>query len=125
VDAVSAVNLVARVDYPVRAASAAAPAAPAGLPITAGTRPAVSISAARTDVRNTDQGAPGTSRTIFDPQTNAVVFQFINASTGGVVEQLPSQTLLRQRAYLELALINGKDFDAAVRAAAQEIDTTL
>jgi flagellar protein FlaG len=125
VDAVLAVNPVARVDYPVRPAIAAAPAAPTDLPVTARTRPAVSISAARSDLRNTDQGATGISRTIFDPRTNAVVFQSINASTGGVVEQLPSQTLLRQRAYVLQALINGKDFSAAVVAAAQGVDTTI
>jgi flagellar protein FlaG len=125
VDAVLALSPVARViDFPERAAVAAAAAAPTDHPVTA-TSPAASASAPRSDPRKTDQGTPGTSRTIFDPQTDAVVFQSLNASTGGVIEQVPSQTLLRQRAYVLQALINGKDFSSAIVAAAQGLDTTI
>jgi flagellar protein FlaG len=125
VDAVLALNPVARVvDFPERAAVAAAAAAPTYLAATA-TSPAASVSAARSDSRTTDQGAASSSRTIFDPQTNAIVFQSVNASTGDVIEQVPSQTLLRQRAYVLQALINGKDFSAALVAAAQGVDTTI
>jgi hypothetical protein len=125
VDTVLALNPVARVvDFPERAAVAAAAAAPADPSVT-GTSPAASVSTARNDSRKTDQVNPGTSRTIIDPQTSAVVFQSLNASTGVVIDQVPSQTLLRQRAYVLQALINGKDFSAALVAAAQGVDTTI
>jgi hypothetical protein len=125
VDAVLALNPVARVvEHPERAAVAAAAAAPTNLAVTA-TSPAASASAARSDSRKTDKGNPDSSRTIFDPQTSAVVFQSLNASTGVVIDQVPSQTLLRQRAYVLQALINGKDFSAALVAAAQGVDTTI
>jgi hypothetical protein len=125
VDTVLALNPVARVvDFPERAAVAAAAAAPADPSVT-GTSPAASFSTARNDSRKTDQVNPGTSRTIIDPQTSAVVFQSLNASTGVVIDQVPSQTLLRQRAYVLQALINGKDFSAALVAAAQGVDTTI
>jgi hypothetical protein len=125
VDAVLALNPVARVvEHPERAAVAAAAAAPTDLAVTA-TSPAASASAARSDSRKTGQVTPGTSRTILDPQTNAVVFQSLNASTGIVIDQEPSQTLLQQRAYVLQALINGKDYSAALVAAAQGVDTTI
>jgi hypothetical protein len=125
VGAVLALSPVARVvDLPERAAVAAAAAAPTDRPVTA-TSLAASVSAARSDSPKTDHATAGTSRTIFDPQTNAVVFQSLSASTGVVIDQEPSQTLLRQRAYVLQALINGKDFSAAVVAAAQGLDTTI
>jgi flagellar protein FlaG len=125
VGAVLALNPVARVvDFPARAAVAAAAAAPTDRPATT-TSPAASVSAVRSSSPKTDQGASGSSRIILDPQTSAVVYQSLNASTGVVIDQVPSQTLLRQRAYVLQALINGKDFSAALAAAAQGLDTTI
>jgi len=124
VGAVLALNTTRVVDYPGRVAVAAAAATPIDRPLTT-TSPAATVTAARADSRKVDQGTPGSSRIIFDPQTSAVVYQSLNPSSGIVIDQVPSQTLLRQRAYVLQALINGKDFSAALVAAAQGIDTTI
>jgi hypothetical protein len=125
VDAVLAISPVARVvDFPERAAVAAAATAPID-PTVPATSPAASVAAARSSSPKTDQVTSSSSRTIFDPQTSAVVFQSLSASTGIVISQVPSQTLLRERAYVLQALINGKDFSAALVAAAQGVDTTI
>jgi hypothetical protein len=80
------------------------------------------------DPQKTDAATAGTSRVIIDPQTNAVVYQSLDASTGAIVEQVPSQSLLRQRVHADAqavqALIKCKSFSEAVVAAAQEVDTT-
>jgi hypothetical protein len=116
------------VGYREPVAVGAAPAGPTDSPATQATSAAANIPAARSDSRKTDEGASGTSRVIIDPQTNAVVFQSLDASTGGVIEQVPSRALLRQRVYVDAqavqALIKGKNFSAAVIAASQEVDTT-
>jgi len=124
VDAILALNTTRVVDYPGRVAVAAAAATPIDRPLTT-TSPAATVSATRADSRKVAQGTPGSSRIIFDPQTSAVVYQSLNPSSGIVIDQVPSQTLLRQRAYVLQALINGKDFSAAVVAAAQGLDTTI
>jgi hypothetical protein len=125
VDAVLAVNPVARVvDYPERVAVAAAATAPTD-PAVSATSPAAPGAAASSSPPKTDQATSGSSRTIFDPQTSAVVFQSLSVPTGIVISQVPSQTLLRQRAYVLQALINGKDFSAALVGAAQAVDTTI
>jgi hypothetical protein len=65
---------------------------------------------------------------IVDPQTSALVFRSLDADTGSVISQVPTQALLRQRAYVHAqtvqALIKGKDLSAAVLAAEQNVDTT-
>jgi hypothetical protein len=115
------------VGYHEQAAIAVAPGAPAGVPAT-DSNPAARISAARGDPQDTNQSAARTSRVITDPQTNAIVYQSVDESTGGIIEQAPSQAALRQRAYADAqavqALIKGKTFVEAAVAAAQEIDTT-
>jgi hypothetical protein len=102
--------------------------APADVPAGDPTGQAAGIPAAHRDPQPADAGAAGTSRVIIDPQTNAVVYQSLDAATGAIVEQDPSQALLRQRVYADAqavqALIKGKSFDAAAVAVAQEIDTT-
>jgi hypothetical protein len=76
------------------------------------------------------QDAPrGISRAVFtDPQTNTLVFQSLDPSTGDVIEQVPAPALLRQLAYegaqATQALIQGKDPNAAMLAAMQKIDIT-
>jgi hypothetical protein len=97
-------------------------------PAAESTSQAAKIPASHSDLQKTDAGTAGTPRVIIDPQTNAVVYQSLDASTGAIVEQVPSQALLRQRVYADAqaaqALIKGKNFDQAAVAAAQEIDTT-
>ncbi|MGH1569359.1 hypothetical protein ACRAWG_00230 [Methylobacterium sp. P31] len=39
------------------------------------------------------------ARYIQDPETSAIVFQVVDPNSGNVVEQLPSETALRNRAY--------------------------
>jgi hypothetical protein len=115
------------VGYRAPASVAVAPATATDVPAAESTSQAAKIPAARTDPQ-TEAGAAGISRVIIDPQTNAVVYQSLDASTGAIVEQVPSQALLRQRVYADAqatqALIKGKNFDQAAVAAAQEVDTT-
>jgi hypothetical protein len=111
------------------ALGAAAQAVPTDLPAAQAINPAATIPAARNDARKPEKATPGTSRdAIIDPPTNTVVFRSLDADTGAVIEQVPAQALLRQRAYASAqavqALINGKDVAAAVPAAAQDADTT-
>jgi hypothetical protein len=47
-----------------------------------------------------DIGSSGDkARYIQDPDTSAIVFQVVDSSSGNVIEQLPSETALRNRAY--------------------------
>jgi uncharacterized FlaG/YvyC family protein len=47
-----------------------------------------------------DIGSAGNkARYIQDPDTSAIVFQVVDPSSGNVIEQLPSETALRNRAY--------------------------
>lgn len=41
----------------------------------------------------------GKARYIQDPDTSTIVFQVLDPSSGTVIEQLPSETALRNRAY--------------------------
>jgi flagellar protein FlaG len=41
----------------------------------------------------------GKARYIQDPDTSAIVFQVVDTTSGSVIEQLPSETALRNRAY--------------------------
>ena len=106
-----------------------APAAPTDLPPAQAINPAANIPAARNDARKTEKPTPGTSHdAIIDPQTNAVVFRSLDTTTGAVIEQVPARALLRQRAYVDAqavqALITGRNVNAAVLAAAQNVDTS-
>jgi hypothetical protein len=108
-------------------AATAAPVA-TDLPVPQAVNPAPSIPPTRNDARKVDKGTSGPSRdVIIDPQTNAIVFRSFDAYTGAVINQVPAQALLRQRAYIDAqtvnALIKGKSV-SAVLAAAQDIDTT-
>ena len=94
------------------------PAARTELPAAQAVNPTSNIPAARNDARKPNQSTPSTSHdTIIDPQTKAVVFRSLDATTGAVIEQVPAQALLRQRAYVDAqtvqALIKGKDVSAA------------
>jgi flagellar protein FlaG len=115
------------VGYREPATIAVAPVAATDIPVAESTSQAAKIPAAH-DPQKTDAATAGTSRVIIDPQTNAVVYQSLDASTGAIVEQVPSQSLLRQRVYADAqavqALIKGKSFSEAEVAAAQEVDTT-
>jgi flagellar protein FlaG len=47
-----------------------------------------------------DIGSPESkARFIQDPDTSAIVFQVVDSSSGDVLDQLPSETALRNRAY--------------------------
>jgi hypothetical protein len=111
------------------AVSAAVPSVPTDIPAAQAINPAANIPATRNDSRRADKAAPGTSRVVFvDPQTNAIVYRSLDASTGAIIEQVPARALLRQRAYVNAqavqALISGKSLTQAVVAASQEVDTT-
>ena len=41
----------------------------------------------------------GKARYIQDPDTSAIVFQVLDTASGNVIDQLPSETALRNRAY--------------------------
>lgn len=41
----------------------------------------------------------GKARYIQDPDTSAIVFQVVDQASGNVIDQLPSETALRNRAY--------------------------
>lgn len=41
----------------------------------------------------------GKARFIQDPDTSAIVFQVVDRASGNVIDQLPSETALRNRAY--------------------------
>jgi hypothetical protein len=118
------------VDYHKQPALAAAGAAvPTELPPAQAIAQAPTIPAARNDVRKTERSAPGASRVVIvDPQTDALVFRSLDANTGSVISQVPTQALLRQRAYVHAqtvqALIKGKDLSTVVLAAEQNVDTT-
>ena len=93
------------------------------------TSPAVNIPAAPNDSQHSQDAPRGISRAvIIDPQTNTLVFQSLDASTGDIIEQVPAPALLRQLAYAGAqatqALIQGKDPNAAMLAAMQKIDIT-
>jgi hypothetical protein len=107
----------------------AAPAVPTDLPAAQASSPAVNTPAAPKDAHQTDNVTQGTSRVvIIDPQTDTIVFRSLDAYTGGVIEQVPAQALLRQLAYEGAqgvqALIEGKNLTAAMLAAMQKVDTT-
>ena len=117
------------VGYRGQAGIASAPVAPTGLPAPQATSPAVNIPAAPNDSQHLQDAPRGISRAvIIDPQTNTLVFQSLNASTGDIIEQVPAPALLRQLAYAGAqatqALIQGKDPNAAMLAAMQKIDIT-
>ena len=116
------------VGYRQPATIAVAPVAATDIPVAESTSQAAKTPAAHSDPQKTDATTAGTSRVIIDPRTNAVVYQSLDASTGAIVDQVPSQSLLRQRVYADAqavqALIKGKSFSEAVVAAALEVDTT-
>jgi hypothetical protein len=100
--------------------AAGASAVPTDLPASLAIGPVPSIPAVRNDPRKTKKGAPNTSRVvIIDPQTNAVVFRPVDAYAGAVIDQVPAQALLRQRAYVDAQAVA-----RAEPAAAQDVDTT-
>jgi hypothetical protein len=114
---------------PALAATATAPAVPTTLPAPQSVSPATNIPATRNDVRKADKTAPGPSRVVLiDPQTDAIVYRSLDANSGAVIDQVPAQAVLRQRAYIDAqtvqALISGKSLTSAQLAAAQDIDTT-
>jgi hypothetical protein len=109
------------IDYRAQPALAAT-AAPVStdLPAAQAANPAANIPAVHNDPR-TEAATTSTSRdAIIDPQTNAVVFRHLDAYTGAVIEQVPAQALLRQRAYVDAqavqALIAGKNPTSAAVA---------
>jgi hypothetical protein len=121
------------VDYHRQPALAAAgPAVPTELPVPQAITAAATIPAVRNDERRPERtapAAPGASRVVIvDPRTDALVFRSLDADTGSVISQVPTQALLRQRAYVQAqtvqALIQGKDLSTAVLAAEQNVDTT-
>jgi hypothetical protein len=117
------------VDHHAQPASGPAPPVPTDLPTAQAVNSAANIPAPRNDTRKPEKSPPGASRVvIIDPQTEAVVYRSLDAYTGRVVEQVPSQALLRQRAYQDAqavqALIQGKIVSPAALAAVPDVDTT-
>lgn len=119
------------VDFRAQPGFAAAAAVPTDLPAPQAVNSSPNIPPTRNDARKADKTTPNSpSRVvIIDPQTNAVVFRSLDAYTGAVIDQVPAQALLRQRAYIDAqtvrALIKGKSVTTAqLTATAQDIDTT-
>jgi hypothetical protein len=111
------------------ASAATAAAVPTDLPAPQAVSPAANIPAPRNDSRKPEKGAHGAARVVIvDQRTNSLVFRSLDASTGAVIEQVPSRALLRQRAYVDAqavqAVIKGKDVTTAELAAAQDVDAT-
>ena len=108
-------------------AVASTPVVPTDLPASQALNAAANIPAARNDQRKPDKAAAATGREIIDPQTSVVVFQSVDAQ-GRIIEQVPTQALLRRRAYEEAqtvqALVEGKDITQAVLGAVENVDTT-
>jgi hypothetical protein len=114
---------------PALAATSTAPAVPTTLPAPQSVSPATNIPATRNDVRKADKATPGPSRVVLiDPQTDTIVYRSLDANSGAVIDQVPAQAVLRQRAYIDAqtvqALISGKSVTSAQLAAAQDVDTT-
>jgi hypothetical protein len=110
------------------AVAATAAPVPTVLPVRQAVNPAPNVPGTRNDARKADKSTPGPSRVVIaDPQTNAVVFRSLDAHTGAVIDQVPAQAQLRQRAYIDAqtvkALTNGKSVTSAELAAAQDVDT--
>ena len=107
-------------------AVATTPAVPTDLPVSQALNAAANIPAVRNDQRKPDK-ASATAREIVDPRTNLVVYQSVDTH-GHVIEQVPTQALLRRRAYEEAqtvqALIQGKDIATAVLGAEDNVDRT-
>ena len=107
-------------------AVATTPAVPTDLPVSQALNAAANIPAVRNDLRKPDK-ASATAREILDPRTNLVVYQSVDVQ-GHVIEQVPTQALLRRRAYEEAqtvqALIQGKDIATAVLGAEDNVDRT-
>jgi hypothetical protein len=107
-------------------AVATTPAVPTDLPTSQALNAAANIPAVRNDQRKPDK-ASATAREIVDPRTNLVVYQSVDAH-GHVIEQVPTQALLRRRAYEEAqtvqALVQGKDIATAELGAVENVDTT-
>jgi hypothetical protein len=105
------------------------PAAPTELPAAQVVTSAANIPATRNDSRKTDKPTPGIARAVaIDPKTDTVVFRSLDANTGRVIDQVPAQALLRQRAYEDAqsvqALIKGKSVSTSELAVAADVDTT-
>ena len=107
-------------------AVATTPAVPTDLPVPQALNAAANIPAVRNDQRKPDK-ASATAREIVDPRTNLVVYQSVDTH-GHVIEQVPTQALLRRRAYEEAqtvqALVQGKDIATAELGAVENVDTT-
>ncbi|HLH96948.1 MAG TPA: hypothetical protein VKW08_17695 [Xanthobacteraceae bacterium] len=114
---------------PLPAVAAAPPSVPTDIPAPQAVAPSASIPAPRNDARKPDKPGAGTSNVVvIDPQTSTVVFRSVDPNSGLVIDQIPAQALLRQRAYVDAqavqALVKGKDFSTAVLVAEQQVDTT-
>ena len=114
---------------PPPAVTATPPSVPTDIPVAQAVTPGANIPALRNDSRKPDKAAAGTSNVVvIDPQTHAVVFRSVDPNSGLVIDQIPAQALLRQRAYLDAqaaqALVSGKDVSTAVLTAEQQVDTT-
>ncbi|MHB2209661.1 hypothetical protein [Methylobacterium sp. CM6257] len=65
-----------------------------------------------------DIGSTGSkARYIQDPDTSAIVFQVLDPASGNVVEQLPSETALRNRAYESARGTHGSQHSSLSRVA--------
>jgi hypothetical protein len=112
------------------ALGATAQPVPTDLPPAQAISSAANIPTTRNDPRKADKVIPpGPSKVvIIDPPTSTIVFRSLDVDTGGVIEQVPAQALLRRRAYEDAqvvqALIKGENPTAAVLAAVQNLDTT-
>lgn len=59
----------------------------------------------------------GKARYVQDPDTSSIVFQVVDPSSGNVIDQLPSETALRNRAYESARSVQGSQTGSLSRVA--------
>jgi flagellar protein FlaG len=101
---------VAVTDYARPAAAATAGTTPTDLPTEQAVTPAPDTTQTRNDTPQPASAGALTEYDIrsvtIDPQTREVIYRVIDSRTNQVINQVPDQTLLRNRAY-SLAIANG------------------
>lgn len=104
-------------DY-VRPAAVAAQAATAtDLPDSKAVTPAADASSTPNDPSTADAAASYMTRNVtIDPQTREVIYRVIDTRTQQVVQQVPDQALLRNRAYSKAIADGATPFQAQAKA---------
>jgi flagellar protein FlaG len=112
---------VAVTDYARPAAAANVGTAPTDLPAEQAVTPVSDPTPTRNDTPQPTGSDYDVRSVTIDPQTREVIYRVIDSRTKQVINQVPDQTLLRNRAYLQ-AIANGKTpVEADLQAADIEV----